>query len=370
MEQNKDHNFWEAIDVPEAIIAGGLAQLAIDVMALFSIYVIVVISLNLEAGYTGIPNFGKMLGVAVGAFTVSALSGRLAVVLHNFANPQNPIKYDNFIRESSTIMTMINQWLTDNLFYSMLILVVSLIAATLIGGIVGLLASYPSIRLKGDYLAITLLAMAEAARIIGYNYPPIAGGTLGLQVPDPFSAAGENRYFIVTIFLIIMAGLVYLFYSRLLNSPLGRTLRAIRDNEDAAMALGKDIISYRKKVIMLGMATAALAGGLYAFYTTSVIATAYNRVTWTFWPWVMIMLGGMANNAGVVLGTFVFVTIRTLIIRYKQLLEGIIPFNVVWLDYLLLSIALVIILMVRPQGILPEKPTKTIREVYDAKKVK
>ncbi len=345
----------------EAIISGGLGQLIIDIIATFSIYVIVVLSLNLEAGYTGIPNFGKMLGVAVGAFTVASISGRLGVIMYNAVHTEK-ITYENFARQSSMIMTTINQWLGEHYLYSIILLAITILLAIIVGGIIGYIVSYPSIRLKGDYLAITLLAMAEAARIIGYNYPPIAGGTLGIQVPDPFYFAGENRYLFATIFIAVIALLVYIYYNKLLNTPLGRTLRAIRDNEDAAKALGKDIVSFRKKVIIIGTATAALAGALYAYYSTSVIATAYHRVAWTFWPWVMLILGGMANNKGVITGTFFFVLLRTLIIRYKGLLAGYLPFNVVWLDYLLLSIALAVILMIRPQGIIPEKPIKTIKD--------
>ncbi len=340
----------------EAIVGAGIGQLLINILAMASIYTIIVLSLNLESGYTGIPNFGKMLGVATGAFTISAVSGRLAVLLYNHANPDDPIIANNFIRESSMIITKINTWLAENPVQGIIIFLVSLLIAIIVGGIIGYIASYPAIRLREDYLAITLLAMAEAVRVIGFNYPPIAGGTLGLQVPDPLYKYGENRFLYMTLILIVFAAIVFFFYQKMLKSPVGRTLRAMRDNEDAAKALGKNIVSYRKKVLIIGTATAALAGGLYAFYTTGVIATAYNRVTWTFWPWVMLMLGGMANNVGAVAGTFVFVTLRMLITFYKQSLAGIIPFNVVWLDYLLLSIALILVLMLKPQGIFPEKP--------------
>jgi branched-chain amino acid transport system permease protein len=338
------------------IMDGGILDLLVNIAAMASIYTIIVISLNMEAGYTGIPNFGKMLGVATGAFTVSAVSGRLGVYLYNKTHPDSPIIVHNFIRESSFIITKLNQWLASDPLQGALIFVISLLMAMIIGGLVGYIASYPAIRLREDYLAITLLAMAEAARVIGFNYPPIAGGTLGLQVPDPLYKYGENRFLYMTLILVAVATGVFLVYHKLLSSPLSRTLRAIRDNEEAALALGKNVVGYRMKVLVLGTATAALAGGLYAFYTTGVIATAYNRVSWTFWPWVMVLLGGMANNAGAVIGAFVFVTLRVSIIYYKQYLAGVIPFNVVWLDYLLLSITLLLVLMLRPQGILPEKP--------------
>lgn len=347
------------------LFGSGFAQFAIDVIALFSVYSIVVLSLNLEAGYAGIPNFGKLLGVAVGAFTVSALSGRLAIFFHNLKNPSSPITYEDYVQESARLVFEVNQWLAENPLMAALLLLLTISIAVLIGGAIGYIASYPAIRLRGDYLAITLLAMAEAARVIGYNYPPLAGGTLGLQVPDPFVAVGENRYVAVTAFLAFTALVVYILYSRMLNSPLGRVLRAIRDNELVAESLGKNVVSYRKKVIVIGTATAALAGALYAYYTTGVIATAYHRVAWTFWPWVMLMLGGMANNLGALTGTFIFVVTRYSIIRYKRVFEGVLPFNVVWLDYMLLGIALLTVLMLRPQGLLPEKPIRTVKRLFD-----
>jgi len=341
-------------------------QFALDVAALFSVYAIVVLSLNLEAGYTGVPNFGKMLGVAVGAFTVSSLSPRLAVAVHNAVHKESPILVSNYQLENARVVFELNAWLSSSPLASLLLLVLTLALAVALGALAGYVASYPAIRLRGDYLAITLLAMAEAVRVIGYNYPPIAGGTLGVQVPDPFAFAKGSRYVVATVTLAAFAAAVYLLYERLLNSPFGRVLRAVRDDELAAEAYGKDVAAYRKRALVVGTATASLAGALYAFYVGGVIATAYSRSSWTFWPWVMMMLGGMGNNLGALAGAFAFTLVRYSIIRYKALLESYLPFSVVWLDYLLLGSALLAILAARPQGILPEKPVKT----FNAKRYK
>ncbi len=339
---------------------GGAWHFILDLTALFAVYGIVVLSLNLEAGYTGIPNFGKMMGIAIGAYVASGLMGRMLVFLYNATNPSDKIVYNDFVRENAMIVTKLNLWLSHNILMSILLVILTLLLAFVVGGILGYIAAYPAVRLRGDYLAITLLAVAEAVRIIGYNYKPIVGGTLGLQVPDPFAFAGSKRFEAATLTLIIMLVLVYIVYEKMLNTPLGRVLRAIRDDEQASESLGKDVAKYRVKVMIVGTATASLAGALYAMYTTGVIATAYNRVSWTFWPWVMLMLGGSANNRGVLAGTFVFVLLRFMIIRYKHLLESVVPFDVVWLDYILLSVALLLVLALRPQGILPERPIRTI----------
>lgn len=110
----------------------------------------------------------------------------------------------------------------------------------------------------------------------------------------------------------------------------------------------------------MASAIAAISGALYAFYTGGVIAITYGRVDWTFLPWVIVILGGAANNRGVSLGALVFVTVRKFIIFYKGSLGPFIPFDVVWLDMLLMGIVLILILMYKPQGILPEQPVYTV----------
>lgn len=333
----------------------------LSILFYMGIYTIVVISLNMEAGYMGLPNFGKMMGVATGAFTTSFFLWRLALYLHNSLNGE-PIAYRDYVRENAIIISRINEWLSTSPGISLLLLLITLALSFAIGAVIGYVASYPAIRLREDYLGITLLAMAEVIRVIGYNYKPIAGGTLGVQVPDLFRWAGQYRFLASVSVIIVIALIVFLVYQRMLNTPFGRILRAIRDDEEAVASLGRDIVAYRKRVIATGTATAAIAGALYALYTGSVIATAYDRVTWTFWPWVMMMLGGAGNNIGVLLGVGVFVVARTTIYTYKNVLEEYVPFNVVWLDYFLLSITIIAILMFRPQGILPEKPIRTVKQ--------
>ena len=80
-------------------------------------------------------------------------------------------------------------------------------------------------------------------------------------------------------------------------------LRAVRDNEVAAESLGKNTTHVRIKIIMVSAALAAIAGALYAFYVGGTIAFAYDRASWTFWPFLMILIGGLANNKGVLIGT-------------------------------------------------------------------
>jgi len=332
----------------------------VDLLAIFAIYVIVNLSLNLEFGYTGIPNFGKVFAVGAGAFVAASIPGRI------FANIAG-IEGD-YIENNLAIVSQINVWLVDNTGIGFAVFFLTLGIAAGVGGGLGLLTSYPAIRLRGDYLAITLLAFGESIRIIGNNFNPLVGGTLGVQVPDPLAfLPNELRFPMATVGLVLIAIVVFLYSEKLIRSPLGRMLRAVRDNEAAAESLGKNATQIRIKIIMVSAALAAIGGALYAFYVGGTIAFAYDRASWTFWPFLMILIGGLANNKGVIIGTLLFVTLRKFIIFFKDSLQGFVPFDVVWLDFLLLGIILLAVLLYRPQGIFVEKPTPTISMNSDEK---
>ena len=322
----------------------------VDLLAIFAIYVIVNLSLNMEFGYTGIPNFGKVLAVGIGAFVAAVVPGRIFAGIAGIEG--------DYIGNNLAIVSEINLWLVDNVIIGFAIFFLTLGIAAGTGGGLGLLTSYPAIRLRGDYLAITLLAFGESIRIIGNNFTPLVGGTLGVQVPDPLSFLPDGmRFTIATIGLVLIAAAVFVYSEKMMRSPLGRLLRAVRDNEVAAESLGKNTTYVRIKVIMISAALAAIGGALYAFYVGGTIAFAYDRVSWTFWPFLMILIGGLANNKGVLIGTLIFVLLRKFIIFFKDSLEGFIPFDVIWLDFLLLGVILLVVLLYRPRGIFVEKPT-------------
>ncbi len=332
----------------------------VDLLAIFAIYVVVNLSLNMEFGYTGIPNFGKVLAVGAGAFVAAAVPGRIFAQIAGIEG--------DYIANNLAIVSDINIWLVDNVGIGFAVFVLTMAIAAAVGGGIGILTAYPAIRLRGDYLAITLLAFGESIRIIGINFTPLVGGTLGVQVPDPLSfLPSEMRFTAATIGLVIVAALVYIYSEKTIRSPLGRLMRAVRDNEVAAEALGKNSEHIRIKVIMVSAALAAIGGAMYAFYVGSTIAFAYDRATWTFWPFLMILIGGLANNKGVLVGTLIFVTLRKLIIFFKDSFEGFVPFDVIWLDFLLLGVILLVILLYRPQGIFVEKPTPTVPSLQSAK---
>ncbi len=325
-----------------------------DFAIFFAIYLIIALSLNLEYGYTGIPNFGKVLAVAGGAFTVGFFPGRIIAWLFRIG-----LGLD-YITDNTAIVTEVNQLLAKNPVISIAIFFATLAVSGAIGAVLGLVACYPAIRLREDYLGMTLLAMGEAIQVIGYNYTPIVKGNLGVIAPDPFGWAGDLRYAVIAAFVISICLLVFYYLERLVRSPLGRMLRAIRDNENVSESLGKDVTRIRMKTIIIASIIGSIGGALDGFKKGGIIATSYDRVSWTFWIWVIVVLGGAANNIGVVVGTFAFTALRRFIDYYKGQLAPFVPFSVVWLDYLLLGIMLIVIQMYRPEGIIREKPTPTL----------
>ena len=347
--------------------------------ALLAVYLIITISLNIEYGYAGIPHFGKVLAVAGGAFLAGFLPGRVALLLLKLSPAGGNVNIDCGVAAGRFITSLddalelyipcnvgVIDWLgkilASDIGFAFLLIVITLSASALLGALLGFITSYPGIRLRGDYLAMVLLAMGELLRIVGYNYEPLVGGTLGISVPNLYAwAGGELRFVVASVFIVLIAVGVYVYAELLVRSPLGRLLRAMRDNEVTAESLGKDVAALRMKTLMVGSAIASLGGALYALYAGGVIATTYSRVSWTFWPWVMVILGGTANNVGTLAGTSAFVVFRQLIIFYKDRLSGFVPFNIVWLDTLILGAVLLIILLQRPEGIIPEKPTLTLK---------
>jgi len=320
-----------------------------DLVAIFSIYLIINLSLNLEFGFAGIPNFGKVLAVGAGAFVMGMLPIGLYGVM--FGMTQHSI-HDNL-----EMTQLINERLAVHPELGFLVFGITISVAMAVGMLLGLLSSYPAIRLRGDYLAIVLLAFGEMIRIVGINQEELVGGTLGVRVPDLLSFVPEEyRFLMFSVLLLGFAGMVYFAVSKFTGSPVGRLLRAMRDDETTVQALGRDTTKIKMKVLMVAGMIAALGGLLYASYVEGVVAFGYNRLNWTFLPFVMILVGGLANNKGVLVGTIIFVAIRKLVIYFNDGLDGLIPFDIIWLDYLLLGGIMLVVLMFRPKGLMPEKP--------------
>jgi branched-chain amino acid transport system permease protein len=329
------------------------------VMAYFGLYLAISLSLNLESGYTGIPNFGKVLYFAGG----SAFSGWVALHVAAYAVgvKGNPMGTGNFL-----IANQITSTLQANPAESALLALLAVGVGALAGGLLGLASILPAIRLREDYLAMLLLGSAQFFQILLENYSPIINGNLGIGLPNFFAWAGTSGQLPATLVLVAFGLLVYVYAERTVRSPLGRTMRALRDSEAASEALGKDSVAIRRNTLIVASMITGMAGALYSLYTADANPLVFNRVDWTFWPWLIVILGGAANNFGVSVGSFVFVFLLQAINTFKYNLQAYLPFDVNWLQYLIFGSLLILILMLKPDGIFPEKPSATLGEARSA----
>jgi len=335
-----------------------IPPLILNILINFAIGLIITVSLNLEVGIAGIPQFGRVLAVIIGAIVAAAIPGRLLALSMGL-----PYGADYaFHLYNFKIVYEINSVLQSNVILSIGVLLFTLAIAAIIGGLIGYACSYPALRLKEAYLGITLLAFGDVVQTIAWNYDPLAGATQGVMVPDVFGwiGIGPGRYLGLILILLGLGLLSFIFVEFLIRSPFGRALKAMRDSEVAAKVYGKDIVKLRAEALIVGGALAAIGGALWAFYAGHFKAVTYTRLTWTFWPWAYMMLGGIGNNLGMLVGVFAFSVIRTLIYAYKTELTAFIPISPQWFEYILVGLAIIILVLFRPQGLFPEKPALTL----------
>jgi len=332
----------------------------IDFTTFYALYLAISLSLNLEFGYGGIPNFGKVLFIAGGAAFGGAVAGRLAAYVLNVGQGED------FITFNARIITQVNNDIINDPTLAVELVIISLAVAALVGGLLGFLASYPALRLREDYLGMLLLGSAQFFQVVLRTYTPLIGGSQPTFVPDPFyyfSTLGTGyRDLVAMVVMVIFAIGVYVFVERVVRSPMGRTLRAVRDNEDASAALGKDNAKIRRNVLIVASALAAMVGALYSFYVGSVEYDTWTRFAWTFWPFLIVIIGGAGNNSGVAVGAFFF----ALLFRGIQQIQPYLPasnvFDVNSIADLLFAMMLLTILFARPEGILREKSSYTLNK--------
>lgn len=326
------------------------------------IFLIVTISYNMAYGYTGVPDFGRAMAAGAGGFICGYIPGRLMAYVLEIQG--------DYLENSISIVEAANTFLKGNPLVSIALLILTLLLAALAGGTLGLLASLPMFRgIRLFYLGVTLLAIQIGFNTIFYYWRPLLGGPLGVTVPDPFRWLTNYSLFGIPpssmrlVGVIIASGFVLLavgyYCISVSRSPLGRLLKALRDDEKGIETLGRNTRKLYVEVMAVSYAFTAMAGALFAYYGGYVVGLHFDKVSWTFWPVAMVILGGLANYKGTIVGTASFLTLRRLILFYKADLEYVLPFSPVWLEDLLLGVILILILIYRPRGLFPEKPELT-----------
>ncbi|MGA3406307.1 MAG: branched-chain amino acid ABC transporter permease [Candidatus Bathyarchaeia archaeon] len=322
---------------------------------LAAIFSIASMSLNLEAGVTGLPNFGQVGFLALGAFVAGTVTVTLGMLLTGISG--------QLYMPATT--AAVGQLGKVNPLFDVGAFILGMLLSIAIGGIAGMVASYPSIRLYEDYLGITLLAIAEVIRLIQNNFTAFAGGTYGLPyVPGPLDwmrgTYGTTAYYAAFMSLvIILAFLCFLYYNKLLNSPYGRVLRAIRDNEVVAKSLGKDISRTKIQVMVVGSALTSMAGALYVYFVQSVSNDNYLPAI-TFVMFLMVLLGGAGNFKGAVVGAAIYeiLDVGTSFIS-PALYQYVSGSMIAHTKFLVTGALILLILLYRPRGLLPEQRIKT-----------
>jgi len=325
-----------------------LLNLIFDILNFFFIYLIVTLSLNLHYGYCGLPNLGLYFSVIGGGIIAAILPGNLMML--SFLKENNL----SFIYDNEKVLSLLAPYVL-RFEVAVPFFLLSLIIAFLFGASLGLICALPAIRLREDYLAISLICMGEALRIIFYYAEPIARGRLGIRIPNLFAWLGDFLTIGKTAILGLIAGFIFLIINALCNSPYGRLLKAIRENEVTAECVGKNVNKIKLEVLIIGSGFAAIGGFLLASSFAAVTPDAYTRIDWSFWPWLILMVGGMGNNVGIFIGTLLILACRRLLIMSKHIFAPYLPFDVIWLEPILLGILLLLIIAYRPSGILSEK---------------
>ncbi|UXD21931.1 ABC transporter permease [Ignicoccus pacificus DSM 13166] len=309
------------------IVAGIIAAFAavnvsytLDLIFFLAFYAIAALSLNLEYGYAGLSNFGKVGFIAVGAYTAGVLSAAYGVPF--------PL---------------------------------CLIAAAIAAAAVGAFIAIPTVKLREDYLGMSTIIIGEMIRILLRNTPTnsVWGGVFGLRgIKPPFDFITNTfeRTIAYVGLSVVLFFFTYILLERWGNSPLGRVLKSIRDDELASKSIGKFTYRYKLLALTLGSALAGLAGALYAFYFLYLNPDTFLPLV-TFLIWVMVIIGGMANNAGVVLGTAIVILINRLTQIAKDYIH--LPLEPNYFQAMLVGLLIILFLMFRPQGLVPEKPVRT-----------
>lgn len=282
---------------------------AVGIVAL--IYMLLTIGLNLQYGYTGLINFGVAAFFAIGAYASALLT------LHGW--PLAPA------------------------------FVVAMSVAAIVALPIGLL----SLRLSDDYLAVVTLGFAEAVRVTIQQEQWLTRGVQGLTgIPRMFGSLGVGRYAeIATLASLVLCNAAAIaLMLHLVRSPYGRLIQAIRDDEVAVEAIGKDPRRLKVQVFMLGSALAGLAGAFYAHFITYLSPDQFPALV-TFYVWMAMIIGGTGRTTGAVAGSLVLMAFLEGSRFARDWIPGVSEVQMASVRLALVGLALILFTLYRPQGI-------------------
>jgi len=330
----------------------------------FGNYVIIAGALNLQFGNAGIPNMSSNVSVAIGAYTVSAVVLRVCMWVTERAGL---VLKPDWVYDNPHNVNLMTEYFRNEPVLSISLVLFSIAMALVLGSVMGFFIGKLSGKLRATRLMMLTLIISDSARIIAANNEFIAGGTIGSFIPNFFAwYRGEQMVILAMVILLVGLSCYYVMHT-MLNSPYGRLMRGMRDNEMTLNSTGKDIGRLRSEVMMFGGGIMSVTGVLLAFYFSFVQVNMYGRVDYTFWPWLMITIGGLGSNPGGYVGTLLSVSILKGLTFSKQSL-GPLLIGTKWIrliDYfenIILGGLLLLFMMFKPRGLVPEK-NLVIRDV-------
>lgn len=311
------------------IFSVGFLSYLIALGTMSGIYAILCLGLNLQWGFAGLFNAGIAAFFAIGAYTAAILT-----------TAESPNYLGGFG------IPVVAAWP---------------IAMALSGAVAWAIGRI-CLRVQGDYLAMATIGIAEVIRLVIKNEEWLTAGTRGIPniarpfegLPAPWNAAA---------FLGLVVALVAVIYwaaERAWASPWGRALRAIRDSDVAAAAIGKDVTQFRLEAFVLGAMVMGLAGALSAHYFKFLGISATEPMMVTFLVWVMLIVGGSGNNRGAILGAGLIWVIWSATELLTNRLPGEWITRTSYIRVLLIGILLQVVLQRFAKGLVPERPPRMI----------
>jgi branched-chain amino acid transport system permease protein len=279
----------------------------LHIFVIAGIYIILTLSLNLIVGFTGLPALGHAAFSCIGAYTSSLLALNMGL----------------------------SPW-------------IGLLIGACVAAFSGIVIGYPAVRLKGDYLALATFGLGFIIYSIAKNWISLTRGPMGLPgIPGfsifGFQLSGNLSYLILVLFFVIVTIFVI---NRIVNSPFGRILRSIREDEIASNALGKNTNKYKFLVFVIGAFFAGIAGSLYAHYITFIDPSSF-KIMESITILLMVIFGGMGSISGSIVGAAVLVFFPELLrfIGMPSSIEA--PMR-----QMIYGLILIVLMIKRPQGIM------------------
>lgn len=296
----------------------------LSIATIVAIYYILAISLNIHFGYTNLPNFGIAGFFAIGAYSSAIFTAphRLQEIA-GFAGTEHIIGLFAFPFP------------------------VGMLIAVISAGLVAFLIGVPLLRLREDYLAVASIGVAELIRTIAVNELWLTNGSAGIRL-IPMPSGNRLIYFFITL---AFAAFAFWVATRLFRAPLGRVWKGVREDETVTASLGKSIFRARIWSWVIGAAIAGMAGSLWAHYAMAIQPTEFVPET-TFLVWICVIIGGLGNNLGAILGTVLVIGLFEQGTRFLPSFGA--PWIIPALRLIVIGLAFIVALRVRPEGVLPE----------------